>query len=334
MEETNPQTTTLSGNERNDNTDAINSTTVPNEQTPTDSKVKDPTENGAELKSTAKLYRKKSSTGNEIKKHLTEKPKTPTGETATEMHDKYPEPQKEIDSKPQKLVFRRASLRKTGLDLETLKPKSHREEDDKPKPEDKEETKSRFRNTSVSEKTEPLELKSISPLPLISPEPIFMEEVKLKKTGLIKRNTEQEELKVVDSLETRPNKNEDETMNLRTIWKNKTCEDGQEKEIAHEPEELGEAKLRKQPGLREEREVKEEQVIKQGRAALRKTGLDIEKLKPKLQEQSENDRPKTETEISKVKEEGTLDSSGGAISPSIEPFQLKFLPQHFSLLLS
>ena len=221
LEETNPQTTTLSGNERNDNTDAINSTKVLNEQTPTDSKVKDPTENGAELKSTAKLYRKKSSTGNETKKHLTEKPKTPTGETATEMHDKYPEPQKETDSKPQEMVFRRASLRKTGLDLETLKPKSQREEDDKPKPEDKKETKSRFRNTSVSEKTEPLELKSISPRPLISPEPVFMEEVKLKKTGLIKRNTEQEELKVVDSLETRSSKNEDETMNLRTVSKNR-----------------------------------------------------------------------------------------------------------------
>ena len=322
LEETSLQMTALSGNERGDSTKAINPTIISNEQTPSDSKVKDPTEKGRELKSTAELSREKSSAVNEVNKHLTEKPKTSSRETAKEMHDEYPELQKETDRKPQEFLFGRVSLRKTGLALETLEPKSQREENDKPKPEDKKETK-----LSVSEKTDPLELKSISPLSPSSPEPVFMEEVNLRKTGFIKRNTEQEELKAVDSLERMPRKNEAETMNLRTVSKNETCEDEQEKEIAHESEELSEenkkAKMRKQPGMREEREAKEEQVIKQGRAALRKTGLDIGKLKPESQEQSENDRPKTGTEISKIKEEGTSDSSGGAISPPRGLFQLK-----------
>ena len=321
LEETNLQTTPLLGTEKDDNAEA---TRIPNQLTDRDAKVKTHPEKGKELTKTEELHRKKSSTVNEANKHTTEKPKTPTEEIAEEMHDRYPGQQKETDKKAEDVVFGRTSLRKTGLDLETLKPKSQRDRDDEPKAEDKKETKLRSGNIRESARTEESELKSVSPLPLISPQPLFMEEVKLKKTGLIKRNTEDEESKVVGSVERIPGKNEEETRNLRTVPENENCED-QEEEIADESKELS---VENKPRMKEERVAKEEQRIIQGQAALRKTGLDIGKLTSKSQE-LKNDRPETETDISKVKHEGTLKSSAGE-SPSTGQFQLKSVASSLS----
>ena len=321
LEETNLQTTPLLGTEKDDNAEA---TRIPNQQTDTDAKVKTHPEKGKELTRTEELHRKKSSTVNEANKHTTEKPETPTEEIAEEMHDRYAVQQKETDKKAEDLVFGRTSLRRTGLDLETLTPKSQRDRDDKPKAEDKKETKSRSGNLRESARTEESEIKSVSPLPLISPKPVFTEEVKLKETGLIKRSTEDEESKVVGSLGRIPNKDEDETKYLRTVSEKETCED-KETEIAGESKELS---VENKPGLKKERVAKEERKMIQGQAALRKTGLDIGKLTSKSQE-LKNDRPETETDISKVKHEGTLKSSAGE-SPSTGRFQLKSVASSLS----
>ena len=311
LEETNLQTTPLPGTKKDENTESIDSTRVSNTRTHTDSKVKEHPYKDQELTNTEQLRRTNSSTVNDANKYPSEKSKASTVKTAEEMHDKFPIPQKETDKKAKDLVCGRTSLRKTGLDPETLKPKSQLDRDDKPKAEDKNETKSRSGNIRESARTEESELRSTSPLPLTSPQPAFMEEVKLRKTGLIKRKIEDEELIVVGSLEGITSKNEDETKNLRTVSEKETCED--QEEVADESKELS---VENEHGMKEEIEVKEEQRIKQGQAALRKTGLNVGKS-----QEAKNDRP--ETDISKVKQEGALKSSGGERSPSTGPFQLK-----------